>query len=100
MPEFSSHNATVSMGTCNLPPHHSDLACFLVSFGHSLSFGTVDECNTFAKVKVCFLLIRDSFNPDKGGVGLLIPQTSLVAKDNAFGVQTKHTKNSLIINEA
>lgn len=89
MPEFSSHNTTVSMRSGNLSPHHSDFAGFFVSFGHSLSFGTVNKCNTFAKVEVCFLLFIDTFNPDKGGVGLLIAKTSFVAKDNAFGIQAR-----------
>lgn len=89
MPELSSHHTTVSMRPGNLAPHHSDFASLLVSFGNSLSFGPVNKRNTFAKVEVCFFLVRDSFNPDKGGVGLLIPQTSLVAKDNAFGIQAK-----------
>ena len=90
MPEFSSHNTTVSMRSGNLSPHHSDFAGFFVSLGHSLSFGTVNKCNTFAKVEVCFPLVIDAFNPDKGGVGLLIAQTSFVAKDNAFRIQAKY----------
>ena len=84
MPESSSHNTTVSMRSGNLSPHHSEFACFLVSFGHRLPLGTVNKCNTFAKVKVGFFLVADSFKPNKGSVRLLIPQTSLVAKDNAF----------------
>ena len=84
MPESSSHNTTVSMRSGNLSPHHSEFACFLVSFGYCLPLGTVNKCNTFAKVEVGFFLVADAFKPYEGSVRLLIPQTSLVAKDNAF----------------
>ena len=87
MPEFSSYNTTVSVGSHHFSPHHTDFTCFLVSFGNSLSLGTIHKCNTFAKVEVCFFFAVYSFYPYEGCVGLLIPQASLVAKDNAFGVK-------------
>ena len=90
MPEPGSHHTTVSMRSGDLSPHHPDFARFLVSFGHSLSLGTVNKCNTFSKVKVCFFLFANSFKPYKGSVRLLIPQTSLVAKDNAFCIQAEN----------
>ena len=89
MPESSSDNTTVSMRSGNLSPHHSDFTCFLLSFGYCLSLGTVNKCNPFAKVEVCFFLVANSFNPYKRSVGLLVPQTPLVAKDNAFCIQAK-----------
>ena len=88
MPEFSSYNTTVSVGSHHFSPHHTDFTCFLVSFGNGLSLGTIHKCNTFAKVEVCFLFAVYSFYPYEGCVGLLIPQASLVAKDNAFGVKS------------
>ena len=90
MPESSSHNTTVSMRSGNLSPHHSEFAWFLVSFGYRLSLGTVNKCHTFAKVEVGFFLVADSFKSYKGGVRLLIPQTSLVAKDNAFCIEAEN----------
>ena len=90
MPESGSNNTTVSMRSGNLSPHHSDFTCFLITFGNCLSLGPVNKCDTFAKVEVGFLLVTNSFNPYEGGVGLLVPQTSLVAKDNAFCIQAKN----------
>ena len=87
--ELRTHNTTISMRSGNFAPHHADFAWFLVTFGYSLPFCTVNKCNTFAQVEICFLLVIDTLNPDKGGVGLLIAQTSFVTKDNAFGIQAK-----------
>ena len=89
MPEPSSDHTTVSMRSCNLSPHHSDFAGFFITFGYHLSLGPVNKSNTFAEVEVCFFLCSYSFNSYEGSIGLLIPQTSLVAKDDAFCVQAK-----------
>ena len=96
MPEPGSYNTTVPMRSGNLSPHDSEFACFLVSFGYCLSLGTVNKCNTFAKVEVGFFLVTDSFKPYKRSVRLLIPQTPLVAKDNAFSVQAENNQILII----
>lgn len=92
VPELGSYYTTVSMRSGNFSPHHPDFGSFLVSFGNRLSLGTVNKCNTFSKVEVCFFLFINSFKPYKGSVRLLIPQTSLIAKDNAFCIQAENNE--------